>query len=678
MSLPSTITAIVNYPPQIVVRLIQKGDPGEITYAAISGTGPGQGAEMVGYLAPFTGAVATTQSQVNTESISVFRWFTADQIADVQAGTLQVDVTTPIQQAVNAMLLRGGTLWFPHGFYLISGTIHVGASIYTPAQFSTMIRRTADMGGLNFSGTCSFNANQMTVVTTTYGVPRVGDIITAAGVSAGTTILSGTGPFTLSTSPGTIGAEACTATTPGLAPDSANQTYNQNNYQSISFDFDTNAVLVAATAWVPPATAPAAMLEYNLTGSFGSAFIRGLTCISQASMSGTRYMPGNASAAPVDNLIGLAYTREGLNSIDTVDFTGLGTGILAVAPYWTTLSNLHAQYCGDCVNWINGNASTISNLRMTYSTRGLIVDGDAMSVSGVHTEQVLNDFVVYESNSSSFKDMYLEDVLGTSGSGASSVTLGNGAPQKIVISKFESIYVGSARPGKNGWNISSGFSSSTLETCRALATPVVVATNARGIASQCDNSINLQLSPPNWTISSGCSFWLTENPPGSQRTAVGRWFFFYSATLSTINSGSQTQSVIPCSIWPPFQYASVVITPQYAGNYQISYFGKMVNQATFYGYIVGTTLTVTSVVSGSLAVGQKMSFAGMSAPDVSIAVGSGGVGIYTLSSSLGNVGSASAPILMYNQAIYLIFQNNTASAITTPSVYLGVEVTPWV
>jgi hypothetical protein len=104
----------------------------------------------------------------------------------------------------------------------------------------------------------------------------------------------------------------------------------------------------------------------------------------------------------------------------------------------------------------------------------------------------------------------------------------------------------------------------------------------------------------------------------------------------------------------------------------------MVNQATFYGYIVGTTLTVTSVVSGSLAVGQKMSFAGMSAPDVSIAVGSGGVGIYTLSSSLGNVGSASAPILMYNQAIYLIFQNNTASAITTPSVYLGVEVTPWV
>ncbi len=68
--------------------------------------------------------------------------------------------------------------------------------------------------------TCSFATNVMTcTIAPTTGAFAIGQTITAAGVTAGTTITSlgtgtgGTGTYNLSTSPGTIAAEATTAGT---------------------------------------------------------------------------------------------------------------------------------------------------------------------------------------------------------------------------------------------------------------------------------------------------------------------------------------------------------------------------------------------------------------------------------------------------------------------------------
>lgn len=63
------------------------------------------------------------------------------------------------------------------------------------------------------SFTASFATNVMTVtVAPGAGAIGVGSLIAAAGVAPGTYVVSGTGPYTLSTSPGTIAAEAVTAT----------------------------------------------------------------------------------------------------------------------------------------------------------------------------------------------------------------------------------------------------------------------------------------------------------------------------------------------------------------------------------------------------------------------------------------------------------------------------------
>ena len=71
-----------------------------------------------------------------------------------------------------------------------------------------------------FSGTASFATNVMTVTVASSGTLKAGDTITSSGVAAGTYITSfgtgtgGTGTYNLSTSPGTITAQAVTAKSP--------------------------------------------------------------------------------------------------------------------------------------------------------------------------------------------------------------------------------------------------------------------------------------------------------------------------------------------------------------------------------------------------------------------------------------------------------------------------------
>lgn len=81
--------------------------------ADLASPATGKGASLVGYLAPFTGAVGTTQQQVNSERVSVFRWFTPAQIADVTSGAMTLDVSG----AVSAAIAACKRLYFPPGKY---------------------------------------------------------------------------------------------------------------------------------------------------------------------------------------------------------------------------------------------------------------------------------------------------------------------------------------------------------------------------------------------------------------------------------------------------------------------------------------------------------------------------------------------------------------------------------
>jgi hypothetical protein len=83
-------------------------------------------ASLVTYTPGGTGAVTTTVQAKLRQIVSVFDFMTAAQIADVQAGTLSLDVTTPIANAIAYIAGTygstpgGGILYFPTGAYSIT------------------------------------------------------------------------------------------------------------------------------------------------------------------------------------------------------------------------------------------------------------------------------------------------------------------------------------------------------------------------------------------------------------------------------------------------------------------------------------------------------------------------------------------------------------------------------
>lgn len=74
----------------------------------------GDGSSIVGFQQAGSGAVVRTAQDKLREWVSVFDFMTAAQIADVQANTASIDVTTALQNAIN----KGGLVFAPRGTYL--------------------------------------------------------------------------------------------------------------------------------------------------------------------------------------------------------------------------------------------------------------------------------------------------------------------------------------------------------------------------------------------------------------------------------------------------------------------------------------------------------------------------------------------------------------------------------
>jgi hypothetical protein len=92
----------------------------------ISGTGIATDAALVSYTPIGTGAVVTNVQSKLRETVSVFDFMTAAQIADVIANTQILDVTTAIQAAINTQK----QIFFPAGSYKTTSPIIVSGSYF--------------------------------------------------------------------------------------------------------------------------------------------------------------------------------------------------------------------------------------------------------------------------------------------------------------------------------------------------------------------------------------------------------------------------------------------------------------------------------------------------------------------------------------------------------------------
>ena len=88
-----------------------------------------------------------TNSMILGAHVNVFDYMSEAQIANVQAGAASIDVTAAVQNAVNAAGING-SIYFPKGWYLFSGTITglVNQIFYGDGPNQTVFRRFTDYG----------------------------------------------------------------------------------------------------------------------------------------------------------------------------------------------------------------------------------------------------------------------------------------------------------------------------------------------------------------------------------------------------------------------------------------------------------------------------------------------------------------------------------------------------
>lgn len=100
-----------------------------------------------------------------------------------------------------------------------AASVSLNQKVFANLGDGTIVGGAAGATIAGFSGTASFATNVMTVTVVSSGVVDVGDVVTSAGVAAGTYVTAqltgtpgGVGTYSLSTSPGTITAQAVTTT----------------------------------------------------------------------------------------------------------------------------------------------------------------------------------------------------------------------------------------------------------------------------------------------------------------------------------------------------------------------------------------------------------------------------------------------------------------------------------
>lgn len=124
------------------------------------------------------------------------------------------EVSNLIPQGFEVTLMLSGDYWVAP-----TAQVAIGQKVFANLGDGTIQSAAAGATIAGFVGTASFATNVMTVTVVTSGTVDVNDVVTSAGVAAGTTVTAqltgtpgGVGTYSLSTSPGTITAQAVTTT----------------------------------------------------------------------------------------------------------------------------------------------------------------------------------------------------------------------------------------------------------------------------------------------------------------------------------------------------------------------------------------------------------------------------------------------------------------------------------
>lgn len=122
MTLPSNLNKHVDLDNVVTAQaaLISQNATAEssvITQNHINQTSGAHDSSVISFTKNGAGAVTTSIEASLLEEISVFDFMTSAQIADVQAGTATLDLTSAIQAAFNALPSRGGKIIYPAGVF---------------------------------------------------------------------------------------------------------------------------------------------------------------------------------------------------------------------------------------------------------------------------------------------------------------------------------------------------------------------------------------------------------------------------------------------------------------------------------------------------------------------------------------------------------------------------------
>lgn len=178
-------------------------------------------------VAPIAGFQAGTAGVV----IGNFAWIQSGGQLVLNTGATKPDgYIHRDQEGLNTTYLSDAGVTIPHGFpvtimrtgdYFDKVTVSAatrGQKAFAKLSDGTMRPAAAGSTIAGFAGTASFATSVMTVTVVGSGVIGLGDLVTSAGVAAGTYVVSfgtgtgGTGTYNLSTAPGTISAQAVTTT----------------------------------------------------------------------------------------------------------------------------------------------------------------------------------------------------------------------------------------------------------------------------------------------------------------------------------------------------------------------------------------------------------------------------------------------------------------------------------
>lgn len=330
--------------------------------ADLASTAVGKGSKLIAFIQRITGAVSRWVEDKLSESISVFDFMTSAQIADVQANTALLDVTSAVQAAADACHNNGNKLKFPIGTYSVGTLIYSDGDVWEgESKTKTILQLRA-------------GKNQ--------------DLLQSSGAPA----LFGTN------SNGGVIAPAIRRMT--LDGNSANNTSGKClSFYGWSPDFEDLYIINAPTNSIHSEGGPGSpgVAGVGLEGSF-----RRITC----KLSGEHgVLFGGPHDSVMDNVIHLGAGQKAHNTYDSFQFYGSGIAkLIACHGYSSTATNSRYALndnCGGLV-LIGGDyeGAATANAIFNSNTMGVtLVDPTARFYSQTGTKNVIiNKQIVFHGN----------------------------------------------------------------------------------------------------------------------------------------------------------------------------------------------------------------------------------------------------------------------------------------